>query len=32
VLDAHQLRVPLDVQDTTTWTARIEGDPVRLVE
>lgn len=23
---------PSSVQDTTTWTARIEGDPVRLVE
>lgn len=23
---------PSNVQDTTTWTARIEGDPVRLVE
>jgi Flp pilus assembly protein TadG len=23
---------PSSVQDTTTWTARVEGDPVRLVE
>ena len=23
---------PANVSDTTTWIARIEGDPVRLVE